>query len=585
MYKNKRHKLELLRAQLEIERSSFLSHWRELGDFILPRRPRFDITDVNKGDKRNQKIYDSTASLASRTLRSGMMAGVTSPARPWFRLTTSDPEMAESGAVKKWLSTVQERMQTSFLRSNIYNVLPTMYGDLGTFGTAPIFIEEDFKNVMRGTSFPIGSYTIAKDYRGVVNTFVREFRMTVRQIVDQFGVKVNNEYKWDNFSDTVKSLYNSGHYEQWVDVVHVVYPNDEYIPERLEAKYKKYASCYYERGSYGASGSTNIDTQHIGGIDNGKFLRESGYDYFPVLCPRWETTGEDVYGTDCPGMTALPDIKQLQTGEKRVAQAIEKMINPPMVAPTSLKNAKVSILPGDITYADARDGQVGLRTAHEVSLSINEMENKQSQVRQRIQRAYYEDLFLMLANDTRSNITAREIEERHEEKLLALGPVLEQLNQDLLDPLIDLAFDLHVKQGFIPPPPDELQGKDLKVEYISIMAQAQKLVGIAGVERFTSYVGNLAAVNPNILDKVDFDQAVDVYADMTSVPPSMVRTDEDVAVMRQQKAHAEQMQQRMNMMQQGAAVAKDLSGASLEGDNALTKLAEQARAGSLVPQG
>jgi hypothetical protein len=584
MYKSKRHKLELLRAQLEIERSSFLQHWRELGDYVLPRRPRFEITDVNRGDKRNQKIYDSTATLASRTLRSGMMAGVTSPARPWFRLTTSDPDLSESGNVKKWLSIVQDRMQTSFLRSNLYNVLPTMYGDLGVFGTAPIFIEEDFKNVLRATSFPIGSYSIAKDYRGVVNTFVREFRMTVRQLIEQFGVKVNNKYVFDNFSDTVKSLYNSGHYEQWVDVTHVVYPNDEYIPDRIEAKYKKYASCYYERGSYGFSGNSQIDTQHIGGVDNNKFLRESGYDYFPVLCPRWETTGEDVYGTDCPGMTALPDIKQLQTGEKRVAQAIEKMINPPMVAPTSLKNSKVSILPGDITYADARDGQAGLRTAHEVSLSINEMEGKQAQVRQRVQRAFYEDLFLMLANDTRSNITAREIEERHEEKLLALGPVLEQLNQDLLDPLIDLSFDMHLRQGMIPPPPEELQGVDLKVEYISIMAQAQKLVGIAGVERFTSYVGNLAAVNPNILDKVDFDQAVDVYADMTSVPPSMVRTDEDVAAMRTQKSQAEQKQQRMNMMQQGAAVAKDLSASSMEGDNALSMLAEQARAGALTPE-
>lgn len=585
MYKNKRHKLELLRAQLEIERSSFLAHWRELGDFILPRRPRFDITDVNKGDKRNQKIFDSTASLAVRTLRSGMMAGVTSPARPWFRLTTSDPDMAERGVVKEWLALVQQRMSTSFLRSNLYNVLPVAYGDLGTFGTAPIFVEEDFKDVLHFNSFPIGSYSIAKDYRGVVNTFLREFRMTVRQLVEQFGKKVNGEWDWSNFSKTVKGLYETAQYEQWVDVVHVVYPNDEYIPDRLEAKYKKYASCYYERGSYGVSGSQNIDTQHIGGLDTNVFLKESGYDFFPVLCPRWEVTGEDVYGTDCPGMTALPDIKQLQTGEKRLAQAIEKMVNPPMTAPTSLKNSKVSILPGDITFADQRDGMAGLRPTHEVSLSINEMENKQAQVRNRIQRAFFEDLFLMLANDTRSNITAREIEERHEEKLLALGPVLEQLNQDLLDPLIDIAFDIHLRQGQIPPPPEELQGEKLKVEYISIMAQAQKLVGISGVERFTNYVGGLAGVNPEILDKVDMDQAIDVYADITSVPPSLVRTDDVVAQIRAQKQQAIQAQQRMNMLQQGAMVAKDLSQSDTEGENALTQLAAQARAGQLTPEG
>lgn len=585
MYKNKRHRIELLRAQLELERSSFLSHWRELGEYILPRRPRFEVTDVNKGDKRNQKINDSTATLASRTLRSGMMAGVTSPARPWFRLTTPDPDMAEYGSIKNWLAIVQQRMSTSFLRSNLYNTLPVAYGDLGVFGTAPLFIQEDFKDVLRTTSFPIGSYMIAKDYRGVVNTFIREFRMTVRQLVEEFGEKVNGKYSWDNFSLTVKNLYDNGQYEQWVDVVHAVYPNDEYIPDRLEAKFKKYSSCYYERGSYGYGNSSQIDTQHIGGLDTNKFLRESGFDYFPVLCPRWEVTGEDVYGTDCPGMTALPDIKQLQTGEKRLAQAIEKMVNPPFIAPTALKNSKVSILPGDITYADQRDGMQGMRPAHEVSLSINEMENKQAQVRNRIQRAFYEDLFLMLANDTRSNITAREIEERHEEKLLALGPVLEQLNQDLLDPLIDIAFDIHVRQGQIPPPPPELQGETLKVEYISIMAQAQKLVGITGVERFTGYVGSLAAINPEILDKVDMDQAVDVYADMTSIPPSMVRTDDVVAKMRAAKQQQVQAANQMAMIQQGATAAKDLSQADLEGDNALTALAAQANAGSLIPGG
>lgn len=579
LYKNKRHRLELIRQQLENERSSFIQHWRDLSDHILPRRSRFTLSDVNKGDKRNQKIIDSTATMAARTLRSGMMSGVTSPARPWFRLTTPDPDLSEYGPVKDWLHLVQQRMSTSFLRSNLYNTLPMVYGDLGTFGTAPLMVEEDFKDVLITYSFPIGSYMVAKDYRGVVNTFVREFRMTVRQLIDMFGEKKNGEWNWDNFSTTVKNMYDRGQYEDWIDVVHIIHPNDEYDPDRLEAKHKKFLSCYYERGSTtSASGS---DPQYIGGVDENKYLRESGYDYFPVLCPRWETTGEDVYGTDCPGMTALADIRQLQTGEKRLAQAIEKMINPPLTAPTSLQNQKVSILPGDITYGDIREGQQGLRPVHEVNFRIAEMENKQQQVRDRIRRAYFEDLFLMLAQSDRRQITAREIEERHEEKLLALGPVLEQLNQDLLDPLIDIAFDIHVRQGLIPEPPKELQGNDLKVEYISIMAQAQKLVGIAGVERFAGFVTQMAAVNPSVLHKVDFDQTVDVYGDMTSVPPSIIRTDEAVAELRQAEAQQQARMQQMEMAKQGASAMKDLSQTDVEGDNALTALQRSAAAGNL----
>lgn len=575
----KRRNFEVLRSQLENEYSSFKSHHRELGQYVLPRRPRFEITDVNKGDKRNRDIVDSTATLAVRTLRSGMMSGVTSPARPWFRLTTPDPKLFESGAVKTWLNDVQNIMTTTFLRSNLYNILPIVYGDIGVFGTAALYVEEDMDNVMHFHSFPIGSYYIAKDPKGKINTFIREFRMTVRQVVDMFGERdKSNKIIWDNMSLHVKNLFESGHTETWVDIVHVIKPNDDYNPKKLGAKFKKYQSCYYERGTYGSGGN------YLVGGDEGKYLRESGYDYFPVLCPRWETTGEDVYGTDCPAMTALGDIKQLQTAEKRIAQAIDKMVNPPMIGDYKLRNQKTSIIAGDITYADMSAGTQPFRPAHEVNVRVMEMEQKQAQVRDRIRRCFFEDLFLMLASSDRRQITAREIEERHEEKLLALGPVLEQLNQDLLDPLIDIAFDLHFKQGYFEelPLPEELQGVPLKVEYISIMAQAQKLIGITGVERFVGFVGQVASVDPAVLDKVNRDQLIDVYADITSVPPDLVVTDEDVAEIRAARAQQQQQAQQMAMMQQGAATAKDLSQTPIDENTALGRMLSGAQSGALV---
>jgi hypothetical protein len=179
----------------------------------------------------------------------------------------------------------------------------------------------------------------------------------------------------------------------------------------------------------------------------------------------------------------------------------------------------------------------------------------------------------MLAQSDRRQITAREIDERHEEKLLALGPVLEQLNQDSNDPLIDIAFDIHMRQGLIPPPPEEVQGSDLKVEYISMMAQAQKLVGIGGVERFAGFVMQAAQVDPSVLQKVNADQMIDVYADMTSVPPSIVRTDEQVSEMRQAQAAQQAKQQQMMMVKEASAAAKNLSQADLSGDNALSRMA------------
>lgn len=570
IYKTKRQQLDLIKSSLENERTSFESHWRDLSDFILPRRSRFSISDVNKGDRRNQKIIDSTATLAARTLRSGIMSGVTSPARPWFRLTTQDPDLAEWGPVKQWLHAVQQRVSASYLKSNLYNILPTVYGDLGVFGTAAMSVEEVFNgDVIHAKSFPIGSYWVAKDDFGRINTFVREFRMTVAQLLETFGSKKNGEFDWSNFSTYVRGQYDQGNLQTWIDVTHFVMPNSEYDPKNPIAKFKKFTSCYFESG-------TGYDSK-----EDDKYLRESGYDYFPILVPRWETTAEDVYGTNCPGMEALGDIKQLQNGEKRIMEAVDKMIRPPMKGPTSMKGQAASIISGDITYIDNVNGQ-GFEPVYEVNFRIQEMEMKQSQVRSRIQRSFYEDLFLMLSNLDRRQITAREVEERHEEKLLALGPVLEQINQDLLDPLTDIAFNIHLRQRLLPPPPPELQGMELKVEYISVMAQAQKMLGVSSVERFTQFVGGLAQVDQGVLRKIKADQIVDVYGEMLSVPPSIVRTDEEV----QQIIQAEQAQQmqQMQMQQQMQAVdmAKKLSETKInQQDAALDELIRQAQSGGI----
>lgn len=571
---SRRQRHEVLRSTLESERSSFLTHWKDLSNFILPRRAQFNTSETNKGDKKNQNIIDSTATLAARTLRSGMMGGVTSPARPWFRLTTQDPDLAEVGAVKEWLHLVSQRMTTVFLRSNLYKALPVVYGDIGVFSTAAMMVEEDFDHVIRCYAFPIGSYMLANNDKLKVDVFFREFRLTVRQIVQRFATykEKSGSPDWSNISSHVKGLYDRSNLEAWVDICHVIQPNREYSPSKFASK--QYESCYYEKG-----------TQQSGNYmahEGDKYLRISGYDYFPVLAPRWEVTGEDVYGTECPGMIALGDIKQLQHGEKRGMQAIDKMVNPPMVGPSSLRGQKASILPGDVTYSDEREGTKGFRPAHEVHFRLVEHEEKQERKRYLIRRAFYEDLFLMLAESDRRQITAREIDERHEEKLLALGPVLEQLNQDCLDPLIDIAFDIMERQGLIPPPPEELQGLDLKVEYISIMHQAQKLAGLAGIDRFMRFSGEVAQFKPEVLDKIDGDQLLDEYGEITGVPPRIIRPDDAVAEIRQGRAQMEQAQQQAEVIGQGAKAAKDLASVDMEKQSMLKALMEQQQAGQIV---
>lgn len=561
----------LLLSQMEKERQSYINHWRDIADFILPRRARFTTKDTNKGERKNSKIIDGTAGLASRTLKSGMTAGLTSPARPWFRLSVTDFELGENANVKIWLNEVTRRMSNMFLKSNLYQSLPQVYGDMGNFGTGCLFIEPDAEKVMRTYVFPIGSYMLANDDKNRVRVFAREFALTVRQLIYKFA-PADEEGKRDfsNISNTVKTMWLRGETEEWVDVCHIIEPNREYDPNKSASKYKRYVSKYFEKGS------TNGNKNYFEPGYN-KYLRLSGYDYFPILAPRWQTTGEDVYGTDCPGMTALGDVKQLQLEQKRKSQAIDKGINPPMVGPTSLRNGKPSILPGDMTFTDEREGLKGFRRAHDIQLNLQHLVEDIRDVREMIRRAYYEDLFLMIAQSDRRTVTAREIDARVEEKNFSLGPLLEQTNDDMLDPLIDIGYFLMEQQNLIPPAPPELQGVDLKVEYISVMAQAQKLVGVSTLERYASFAGEVAinTQDRRAMLKTRWDEVIDDYAERSGVNPKLIRTDEEIDEIMAQEEQAQQQRAALENMQMAGKAAKDLSGAGLEEDNALKRLVQR----------
>lgn len=570
-YLTKRQKLDILEAQMRNERITFRTYWRDLSDYILPRRSRFFITDVNKGDRRSRHIIDSTASLSARTLASGMMTGVTSPARAWFKLATSDTALNGSGVVKQYLKEVEDKMRAAFLKSNLYNQLPTLYGDLGTFATGAIFMEEDADDVAVFTALLIGTYAVANDKKGRVKTFFREFQMSVRQVVDKWGRKNPDnpqDIDWSKFSQAIKNYYDLGQYETMVDIMHFILPNEDYNPKKLESKYKKFRSYYYEKG---VSANSNNNAQMNSALPD-VFLSDKGYDYFPVMVVRWEVAGEDTYGTNSPGMMSLGDIRQLQLGEKRIMEAIDHKVKPPMVGPTALRNVNASIIPGDITYMDDREGTKGFRRLFELDFDIRELEGKQAQLRERISRCFYEDLFLMLANSDRRQITAREIDERHEEKLLALGPVLERINQDLLDPLIENMFSIMTEQGLLPEVPEELMDQAYTIEYVSVMAQAQKLAGIGNIERLVGFVGNLAQFNPEAIQKIDIEAVIEDYAEKVGVSPHLIKTKEMMEAIREQQAAAAQAEQEAIQAQGAVQAGKTLSETKMDEGTALSQI-------------
>lgn len=564
--KSKAVRYRSLQADLQREQQSFHGTWQDCADHMKPRRLRLRKTDKNRGDRRDRKIIDGTAVLASRTGQSGMHAGITSPARPWFNLLTADPDLNKFARVKRWLHDVTQRLRNIYLRCNIYNALPTVYGDQMVFGTTAMFGVRDAKDVMRFYVPPVGSYSMALNDRNIVDTIVRDVPMTVRQVVRTFGDPTAGPAKrWANFSKTVRDLWEKGNLEADVPVCHVITANADYSPRMSAARLKRYSSCYLEDYNGGHQKE-----------DEEKFLRESGFDYFPAFTPRWEAAMGDVYGTDCPGMQALGDTRALQLMQKRKAEAIEKHVRPPMTAPAEMRNTRASILPGDITYVPTREGQNGFKPAYEVKPDIAALTADIRETQQRISRAFYEDLFLMLVmmDTNRERVTAREIQERHEEKLLMLGPTLERENDELLDPVIDWSFGIAYDDGLMPPPPEEMQGVPLRVEYVSIMAQAQKMIGLGGLREFTGYVLELSKVVPSAGDKLNTDAAIDEHGDMTGVNPNIVRSDDEVAKIRQERAAQQQAAARAEQAAQEAKAVKDLAGADMAGDNALTRMVD-----------
>lgn len=548
-----KEQLQKQQAQLTNDRSSFDPHWRELSDFINPRGSRFLVTDVNRDDRRNTKIVDPTATLAARTLSSGMMSGITSPARPWFKLATPDPDMMDYGPVKLWLEVVQRRMNEVFNKSNIYQSLPLLYASLGNYSTGAMAVLEDDSDVIRTMMFPIGSYYMANSARGSVDTCFRKFSMTVRQLVMEFGL--------NNVSDSVKGMWDSGNYESWIEVIHAVYPNIDRDTAKLNSKNKPVKSVYYE----------------VGG-DSDKLLRESGFDEFPIMAPRWEVNGEDVYGSSCPGMIALGQVKALQLEQKRKSQLIDKATNPPMVGPSSLKNQRVSLLPGDITYIDQVTGQDGFKPAYLVNPNTADLLADIQDTRQIINSAYFVDLFMMLQNINTRSMPVEAVIEMKEEKLLMLGPVLERLNDECLNPLIDRTFSIMARKNLLPPPPDVLQGMPLRIEYISVMAQAQKSIGLSSLSSTVGFIGQLAQGKPEALDKLDVDQAIDAFAEMSGVSPTVIVPQEQVEQIRQQRAQQQQQQQAMAMGMAAAQGAKTLSEAQTADPSVLTALSNAAGA-------
>lgn len=525
---------------LKHTRQGFESDAKEIAAYGQPARSRFNSNDTNKGRQPNRKLNNSHGIFAFRTLQGGMTSGLSSASRPWKELQTYDDQLNEDQSTKEWLSEVNKRMDRFLASTNFYGAVKTGYLEMALFGTEACVAAEHPTEGMVCHQMTFGEYWIGLGASLMPEALYRICAMTVLQAVQRF--------KYANVTKRVQNLYDASRYDEIVCFYHAIEKNDEQMPDRLDWRGKEWRSVYWEE--------SDGDKEHV--------AEKTGSDEQPFWAPRWDTTAGDTWGQG-PGHDALPDLRELQMQTKRKAEATDLHIHPPIIVSSKVKFNRAPKAVSNSAEVDL--GKI-VSVPYEVPYeAINAVRDDINDCKENINRATFADLFMAITN--MAGIQPRNIEEiaaRNEEKLTQLGPVIERVNNEKLEVAISRVFGIMTRAGLLPPAPDALRNApELKINFISILTQMQRMVGIGPIERTVGFIGGLVGASPDALDKLNIDEAIDEYAERGGCPPKIIRTADEVEKIREGRAQQQQMQQMIAAapaVKDGASAAKLMADAS-----------------------
>lgn len=539
--------LEQRWADLKLKREPWLKWWKEVSDFISPFSGRFSVND-HLQDRNFDFIFNDEGGYCLDILVSGLASGATSSVKPWFRLQTSNPSFDYDYDAQIYLNDTQRLLLKIFHKSNTYTALHQVYTEMALYGVSADLIYDDFYNVISHHVLPAGTYCLASNDKGIVDTLYREFQLTTAQAVKFFGLK--------NLSRDINQAYENGNLEEYWTFIHAIEPReDRYIGSKLATE-KPFASYYFEEGTSGVN-----------------FARESGFDYFPALCPRWDVQAGETYGLS-PSIKALPDIKQLQNLTLRKEELVEMYTKPPVQAPLQARQQGISLDAGAINFIPQTGGDTQIKPIVNSVGDLNAITNDIEQVKENIRNKYYVQLFLMLQQNASTRKTAYEAQGLQQEKMLVLGPVVERMNREIAGDLIRITYAKCAEADILPDAPQSLDGQGLELEFTSVLAQSQRAANINSVDRFISFIQAVMPTNPDAGDRIDIDGLVDVYSDSMAVDPHILRSKQDADEIRRQRAQAQQqaiqaeqalqMGQTQNQLAQAQKAGADASLATQE---------------------
>ena len=529
--------------QLDQQYDVWKAAYKEVSDYIALGRGRYQDfgEQSNQKSRAASKVINNTATDALHMLGAGLHGGLSSPARPWFQLGFVDEDMNQFSSYKAWLDGCEKIMYAAFKRSNFYGIIHNIYEEIGGFGTGAMMVDDSPEHGLLFHYFTVGDYRFSVKIDGRTHCFYRKFKMQAAQVEQAFGRA--------QCSDKVKRLLETTPYE-WVEIQHVIEPNAVYNPEKMDSK--PFVSVYFETK------------------EPNKRLSDKGYEEMPVVTPRWQALSNESYGWG-PGLESIGLAKAIQRMAKQAFMASDKMLDPPLALPSSMKDRMLDLSPGGKNVYD----ETGAKIQPMVQIIPSAMQvyrDNITAIEGKIRRNFHNELFLMIASEDPAKMTATEVLARKEEKMLMVGPTIERLEYEHLQPIVERVFAILARQGKLPPPPAGLEQAEYKIDFVSLLAQAQKLIGAQSIQSYLGLAERVALVDPGSVTKTNWDKYLEETADMVSMPAKVVRTEDEVSAIRKAQVEAAQAEQEQMAMAQGVENVSKLGNTPSGDSTVLDKL-------------
>ncbi len=523
--------------QLKNDRGILNNHLTEIAERILPDDKFLfydQISDFNKGDKRNQELYDSTGLVALERFSAIVDSLLTPRNSFWHQLRPSDKTLQKNKQVRDYFQDVNEILfeERYAPKANFSSQNQRQFVSLGAYGTGAMYIDDLYGTPgLRYKNCHLSEIYLQQNHQENVDRVCRYFTLTAREAIKLFGDALPKEIIEQEKTNSDKRY----------QFLHWVVPREDRDPFRKDFKGMPWASYYI---SYNAEK---------------KLLREGGYSSFPYAVSRYRQVTREAYGRSI-AMNVLPAIKTLNEQKKTMLKQGHLTVDPIILANDDGVVDLYSGLPGDIIPGGvSKDGRALIQPmpVGRVDIGKDFMKTEADLIND----SFLITLFQILVETP--EMTATEVLERTREKGILLAPTLGRQQTEYLGPMIERELDILARQGRLPPQPlilQQAQG-DYKIIYDSPLTRTQKAEWAAGAMRTVEQLLNVAQVtgNPGLLDYINWDIAAPQLAEINGTPSTWLNTPDVVEAKRQARAQQAQQQQQVEAMPAAAGMMKQLN--------------------------